>query len=219
MNDIQHDKLVGEFGKGRTLINKNIVHLTKQEFNKNLLGLTIFIFMGVMVIPNYLIKSKRFFLAALYCSNLDMIATVLGFAGGPFDIWKYLYNPSARSYYGFLSSTLINLFALIGVGGASFLGARLNNNIFSGLSRYIIAIVITYLLPGNIIVYILNTFSEYLFKMNITYRLRYSLVIAFGLIFVAAIIAFERFIGGIADVPVESALKYLLKKENLNKLT
>ncbi len=219
MNDIQHDKLVGEFGKGRTLINKNVVHLTKQQINKNLLGLTIFMFVAVIVIPNYLIKYKHFFLASLYCSNLDMVATVIGFGGGPFDIWKYLYNPEARSYYEFVSSTFINLLALIGVGIVCFLDARLNNSIFSGLSRYIIAIVVTYLLPGNFIVYIMNTASEYLFKMNITYYLRYSMVIAFGLLFVIAVIAFERAIGGVADIPVEAALKFLLQKENLNKLT
>lgn len=218
MNDIQHDKLVGEFGRQRTLINKSVVHLTKQEFNKNLLGFTIFIFVIVMVIPNYLIKYKHYFLASLYYSNIDMIATVLGFGGGPFDIWKYLYNPDFRSYYEFVSSTIINLLALIGVGIVCFLDSRLNNNIYSGLSRYIIAIVITYLLPGNFIVYIMNAASEYLFKMNITYRLRYSLVVIFGLVLVAVIIGFERFVGGVADIPIESSLKYLLQKENLNKL-
>ena len=52
MNDIHHDKLVGEFGRQRTIINKNVITLNKQEFNKNLLGLTIFMFVAVMVIPN-----------------------------------------------------------------------------------------------------------------------------------------------------------------------
>ena len=219
MNDIHHDKLVGEFGRQRTIINKNVITLNKQEFNKNLLGLTIFMFVAVMVIPNYLIKYKHFFLASLYCSNLDMLATVLGFGGGPFDIWKYLYNPDPRSYYEFISSTFINLLALVGVGIVCFLDARLNNNIFSGLSRYIIAIVVTYLLPGNLIVYIMNTASEYLFKMNITYYLRYSMVISLGLLFVISIIVCERAIGGVADIPVEDALKFLFQKENLNKLT
>lgn len=218
MNDIHHDNLVDKFGKERTIINKSVTPLTKKEFNKNLLGLTVFIFVGVIVIPHYLIKYKHYFIASLYCSNLDMTAAVLGFGGGPYDIWKHLYNPVDTTYYGFLSSSLINLFALIGVGIVCFLDSRLNKNIFSGLSRYIIAIVVTYLLPGNFIVYIMNTLSEYLFKINITYYLRYSLVIAFGLAVVIIIIGLERLIGGVLEIPLEEGLKILLQKGKLNKL-
>jgi len=218
MNSIHHDRLVGKFGKERTIIHKSVIPLTKKEFNKNLLGLTIFIFVGVIVIPYYFIKYKQYLLASLYCSNLDMTAAVLGFGGGPFDIWKHLYNPADTTYYGFLSSSLINLFALVGVGIVCFLDSRLNKNIFSGLSRYIIAIVVTYLLPGNFIVYIMNTLSEYLFKMNITYYLRYSLVIAFGLAVVVIIIGLERLLGGVVENPLEEGLKILLQKGKLNKL-
>ena len=49
--------------------------------------------------------------------NLDIIATIIGYHGGPVNsfIWTHLYNPSDTTITGYVTSNFINLLALIGV--------------------------------------------------------------------------------------------------------
>lgn len=189
------DMLLSKFDADRTLLyNKEDDSVTRKEFYTNLVGLLIFIIIFVVMIPHYLLKNKVYLFTTLYFSNLDMIATVLGFSGGPYEIWKFLYNPTAVSFFGFLSSTLINYLALIGVGFVCIEYATRHKKLFGGLSMLLIILPITYLLPGNFIVYIMNKVAKYLYNNNISYYLRWIITTIIGFITIVGIIGFERII-------------------------
>ena len=191
----KEDVLLGDFDTERTLLyNKKDDNVTKKEFYSNLFGLFIYIIIFVITIPHVLLRNKLYLITTLYFSNLDMIATVLGFSGGPYEIWKYLYNPTTVTLFGFLSSSLINYLALIGVGFVCIRYAAVKKKIFGGLSMLLIIIPITYLLPGNIIVYIMNEVAKYLYSNNISYYLRWVVTVIIGFITVVGIIGFERII-------------------------
>jgi hypothetical protein len=128
-----------------------------------------------------------------------MLATVVGYEGGPFsNIWRYLYNPSNLTLFGFFSTTLMNYFALL---GATFMVAWQTHKHKSwkrGWSAAFIFLLVTYLLPGNLIVILQNRMAEYLKgSWNIGSNeslLRYALVVGFGLILSVSIILIESVI-------------------------
>ena len=82
----------------------------------------MYIIVIVILIPLLLIKYKLYDILIVYFPNVDMIATVLGYNGGPNifghrNIWLYLYNPGNSTLFGFINKTMINYFALIGATG------------------------------------------------------------------------------------------------------
>jgi hypothetical protein len=194
----EKDTLLTDFDHKRTLMRvedpSKIADLSRPMFTKNLVGLIVYIIVFVIGIPHLLLKNKHYLLATLYFSNLDMVATVLGFSGGPHDIWKYLYNPDATTLFGWSSSTIINYLALIGVGFVCIDYAIKNTNMFGGLAMFLIILPITYLLPGNLIVYTMNNFASHLYHHRVSYYLRWGLSLLIGFITVVSIIGMERLI-------------------------
>ena len=206
------DMLLTKFDDDRTLLNDDTAKsLTQEEFEKNLLGLFIFLVVFVWFVPHILVKNKLYLIATLYFSNLDMIGTVLGFSGGPYEIWKYLYNPAAVTLFGFISSNIINYLALIGVGFVCIEFATRSKKISGGLSMLLVILPITYLLPGNFIVYVMNELEEYLHNNNISYYLRWSLTTLVGFIIVAGIIGFERLVTLLLSPHLERLLHSIYK--------
>ena len=187
------DKLVSNFDIERTIIyNKDNVVLSREELYKNSIGFLIYIVIFVITIPHLLLKNKFYLVAALYFCNLDMIATVLGFSGGPYEIWKYLYNPATSSIIGFVSSTIINYLSLIGVGFVCMKYALTHKNIYRGMAMLFIILPITYLLPGNLIVYIMNNIATILYNKKVTYYIRWLISLVIGFLVVIGIISIER---------------------------
>ena len=137
-----------------------------------------------------------------YIPNVDMIATVLGYHGGPtiFNIenmWQYLYNPSNFTILGFISTTLMNYFALL---GATFIVAWTTYKTRSwkiGWSSAFVFLIMTYLAPGNPIVILQEKFGTYLENhagFGEKSNSHYAAVVMFGLLLVAGIIYAETFI-------------------------
>ena len=189
------DILVTDFDMTRTLFhNKDDHAITTEEFYKNVVGLIIFIVVFVIMIPHFLLKKEWYLFSTLYFSNLDLTATVLGFSGGPYEIWKFLYNPAATTMFGFFSSSLINYLALIGVGFVCIQYATINKRIFGGLSLLLVILPITYLFPGNFIVYLMNSLAKYLYQNNFAYYARWLITVITGLFSVTGIIGLERII-------------------------
>ena len=87
------------------------------NFYKHKIGLFIFILIFIILIPYLLVKYKYFTILSGYFPNVDLIATCLGYHGGPNNslIWKHLYNPADSTYTGYISSNIINFFALLGL--------------------------------------------------------------------------------------------------------
>ena len=185
--------------------NRTILGLYGAQFNdkdlpKYVLGLISFVVIFVVFIPYLMLRnnvSEEIFLA--YVPNVDMLATIVGFDGGPFsNIWRYLYNPSSLTLFGFFSTTLLNYFALL---GATFMVAWQTHKHKSwkrGWSAAFIFLLCTYLIPGNPIVILQNKVAAYL---NVSWgvgsnesHLRYALVVAVGLILAVCIILIESFL-------------------------
>ena len=129
--------------------------------------------------------------------NVDMLGTALGYGGGPNgtgNFWMYLYNPSNFSLIGYLSTTLLCYLALL---GGTFVVAHTTYKRKSwkeGWAICFIWILLTYLIPGNIIVLFQEWFAQHIMK-------RYNLIpesdtvyypVALFGVFVCAIIIFTE---------------------------
>lgn len=208
---MEEDKLLTNFDHGRTFLT-NTGKISSQIALKNILGLALFILIFAVCIPYILIKKTNYVIASLYFSNLDIIAAVIGFSGGPYNIWKYLYNPSALTTLGWSLSNFINLLALIGVAYVCISYAIQKSQMIAGLAMFIIIIPITYLLPSNFIIYAMNKFAKYLHKNKYSHYVKWVLSLITGFIMVIFIIFLEK-------VVIINLLPYLTKLlENLVKM-
>ena len=192
MSNIKRDPLIDDVDKTRSILNESNRALSPELLSKNIFGLIIFLVVFVYVIPHILLKTKHYIFGTLYFSNLDLIATVLGFSGGPYNIWEYLFNPTAETTYGFLSSTVINYLSLMGVGYVCIDYATKHKNLFGGLAMLSIILPITYLLPGNVLVYGMNRIAGALYKMGYGYYMRWFITVISGLLIIISIISTER---------------------------
>ena len=159
-----------------------------------ILGFIIYFIIFVLMIPYYLIKTARYEILAGYLPNLDLIATVIGYHGGPFNLflWKHLYNPADTTIIGYISSNLINYFALLGVTYIIAFYTFKLNDIEKGWTRAFIMLPMTYFIPGNIIIYYMNMFGNYLNNyFNDFNRNHYFITIIFGLLLTTFFILIE----------------------------
>jgi len=189
-----------EIEKKRSVLGLYDASFNDKDLHKYTFGIIFYIVIFVVLVPYLMLHnnvSEEVFLA--YVPNVDMLATVVGYEGGPFsNIWRYLYNPSNLTLFGFFSTTLMNYFALL---GATFMVAWHTHKYKSwkrGWSAAFIFLLVTYLLPGNLIVILQNGLADYLKgSWNIGSNeslLRYALVVGFGLILSVFIILFESVI-------------------------
>ena len=164
------------------------------DFYKHNIGLLIYILIFIILIPYLLIKYKYFAILLGYFPNVDLIATCLGYHGGPNNsfIWKHLYNPADSTYTGYISSNIINLFALLGVTFTIAYYTFQKKSIYSGWARAFIMLPLTYFLPSNIIIYYMNILGIYLNKFYSSKSIiHYLLVLFFGLLIASGFILIE----------------------------
>lgn len=190
MNDIEKDTV-------KYLATKRIVlhnSLDKTAREKLIYGFILYFLIFIILIPIILVKYKYFEILAVYFPNLDLIATVLGYHGGPYNtnIWRHLYNPANVSLEGYISSNTINFFALLGVTYIIAYYTFINKNIYVGWSRAFIMLPLTYFIPSNFIILYMNKFGVYLNKFFENKELlHYILNILFGFCLIVLIIIFE----------------------------
>ena len=181
------------------------------EYTKHTIGFLLYIVIFVILIPYLLIKHNYFNILSAYFPNLDLIATILGYHGGPLNssIWTHLYNPVDSTVTGYLTSNIINLFALLGVTYIIAYYTFITKNINKGWSRIFIMLPMTYFIPSNIIVYIMDMIGNYLnpFLLNES-LLHYLIVVIFGLIIAVGFILVES---KLIDVLVPYIVKLLTK--------
>jgi len=201
MSKSEHDKNSADtIEHKRTILGLYDKPLNKKETLKYAFGLILYVIIFVMAIPYLMLHNnipEEIFLA--YIPNVDMLATVLGYEGGPFsNIWRYLYNPSNLTLFGFFSTTLMNYFALL---GGTFMVAWQTHKHKSwkrGWSAAFIFLLMTYLIPGNVIVILQNRVANYLNEHwsigSNEAMLRYILVVLFGLILSVSIIFTESLV-------------------------
>jgi hypothetical protein len=198
--ETQENNNLKEFEEKRSVINTNSTLPTYDNIPKYSLGLILYMLIFIFIIPYiaYEHKVRDEYLFA-YIANVDMIATVLGYNGGPgYNIWRYLYNPNNTTLFGFFSTSLINYAALLGATLLIALSTYQKNSWYYGWSGAFIFLILTYLLPGNFIVLFQDYVEKYLeSKFNIGKEfglIRYLIIVAAGLIFCVSIILLEALI-------------------------
>jgi len=161
------------------------------------LGLIIYIIIFAILIPYILIRHGMINMLAAYFPNLDILATVLGYRGGPpndflNDLWLYLYNPATEKLFGFFSTNLINYLALLGLTFTVAYSTYKFKSISRGWSRAFFMIILTYLIPGHFIVKAQDSFGDILSSTLRTDSLpHYVVVVLFGLLITLGIIGVE----------------------------
>ena len=141
---------------------------------KDVIGFILFFIIFIIAVPIILFKYKLFNVIEVYLPNVDLIANLLTWVGGPYDIWKQLYTPTATpswqsggvSFVNFSTEVLINYIALLGL---TFIVARESvrkENIFEGWSFAFIMVIITYLLPVPLVNMIMHKINDTFKKMN-----------------------------------------------------
>ena len=193
--------------------NRTIIPLTNVDGDKfkTYIGFMLYSIIFVILIPHILIKNNDWNILAAYFPNLDLIATVLGYHGGPMNtfIWKHLYNPMNTTLMGYVSSTLINYIALLGLTYTIAYYTYKYKNIYKGWARAFIMLPMTYFLPSNIIIYIMNMFGKYL---NVILQsnsiLHYLITCIIGFILVICFILLEA-------LAIENISPYIVNIMNL----
>lgn len=156
------------------------------RFYKSLFGFIVYVSVFVVALPLLLLRGKYYTLLEAYLPNVDMVATVLSFIGGPSFIWRDLYVPTPYTQAQLYYQTFCNFLALCGL---TFLVSRetfLSKSIAKGWSIAFVMILTTYLLPGQFI-------SKYLEMAYSKVPSRYASVL-FGTLIIAVIVGFERFL-------------------------
>ena len=180
---MDHPKYLGEERTIFSLNDKNV------DYVKHYIGLIIYIVLFVIGIPYFLVSYGFWGILSAYFPNLDMIAIIIGYHGGPVEsfLWTHLYNPSDTTITGYISSNLINLFALLGVMFVIIHFALSSKSIFSTAARAAIMLPMTYFIPGNFIVYLMNKFGKYLNRFYMSKSIQHYLLVLLVGFFIALI--------------------------------
>ena len=146
--------------------NKGIIEIDetikkKININREIVGIVTYIFFFVIIIPVLLYKYKYYLLLEGYLPNLDLIANVLSWNGGPGNIWDNLYPSAAISTYGFISQSFVNYIALIGLTYIIAREVKLTGSIIKGWSIGFVMLLMTYLLPSNLVTHLMNLLKNY----------------------------------------------------------
>ena len=163
----------------KVLSNKKDKH--EEDFSKHMIGFITFIVIFVVIIPIILYNMRNYNFLEVYLPNVDLIANILTWAGGPNDIWMNLYRDDAN-LSNFTTQTIINYIALLGV---TFLVARetkKSNNIFTGWSMAFVMLLCTYLLPGDVVTWFMKKTNAYLLSLNINNFSSYIVTILIGVL-------------------------------------
>ena len=159
--------------KSKNVETKDIDEMVHSEI-KDIIGFILFFIIFIIVVPVILYKYQLFTILEVYLPNVDLIANLLTWVGGPNDIWKKLYTstvaPSWKSggetFLNFTTEILINYIALLGL---TFIVARESvrqRNVFEGWSFAFIMVIITYLLPVPVVNLVMGKANDALKKMK-----------------------------------------------------
>lgn len=171
--------------------------LSFDELKTNTIGLVIYYIVFVFSIPYYLYHNNQMKFLQFYIPNLNIIANILSFDGGPsqFKLFNELYKPIPNTIYSYISSTIINYISLLGITYMIARETKIKNNIFAGWSIGFITLLITYLLANQFI----SEFMEIVYNVFISFGVRNKSLLwlysaFFGLLFTYGIIQTETYL-------------------------
>ena len=117
---------------------------------KTIIGFVTFILISLVIIPELLLRMNLKKLLPIYLPNVDMVATILSWYGGPYNIWNDLYNEYAEDYMSYISQTSINWIALIGMIYVIVDISRVEG-MYVGWTYGLVMSLCSYLLPSRIL--------------------------------------------------------------------
>jgi len=168
-----------------------------EMFNKKkaIFGFLIYFFVFVLIIPYTLYRLGYYTILEAYLPNVDLIANVLTWHGGPYELWKNLYLPTPLTIYGFTSQVLINYMALLGLTFLVSRETKRTGSIKKGWSLAFIMLLMTYLIPSPLVSFVMNKLYIY-FKNNllISHDVLYTLTTLCGTLLTILIIVTEGYI-------------------------
>lgn len=171
---------------------KNKEKLSPKENFKYTIGLIIFLFIFVLIIPYILYRFNLITILLVYFLNIDLVATMVGSIESPIhDYFRYLYSDSTP-FIGYLSQTIISLIVL----GAVFLivaGRTKFSNLGVALIRYLFTILITFLAPNRFISQIMHNTYIFLKDKQLFNNLAPYLATIPAFLLIYLIILFEAF--------------------------
>ena len=179
---------------------------------KFFVGFFSYVIIFVMCFPYLLYKFQYFNVLGAYMPNLDLIANILTWKGGPFDIWKFLYPLPVVTFYGYTSQTLINYLSLLGVTFLVSKETKRTNSIHKGWSIALIMLLMTYLLPGRAVSWTMDNIYEIIKKnYNIHPSVILSLTTLFGALITILIILSEAILLRSYKTNLGNIANYILK--------
>jgi hypothetical protein len=171
---------------------KNKEKLSSKENFKYTIGLIIFLFIFVLIIPYILYRFNLITILLVYFLNIDLLATMVGSIETPIhDYFRYLYSDSTP-LIGYLSQTIITLIVL----GAVFLivaSRTRSSNLGVALIRYLFTILITFLAPNRFISQIMHNTYIFLKDKQLFNNLAPYLATIPAFLLIYLIILFEAF--------------------------
>jgi len=200
----------------------NLHHEKKNQINvdikKTVVGFILFFIIFVILIPVILFKSQMYGILEAYIPNIDLIATVISWHGGPLKVWDHLYPPTPLTIYGFYSQTIINYIALLGLTYIITRETQRTGSMARGWSMAFIMLLMTYLLPGQFISWIMDKTNDLIsnyFEFNLISS--NSIVVIIGFFIAATIIASEAHILHNFKKNLEHVAKKIMNIPNLLK--
>lgn len=159
--DIKKHEKEGEKERDPLLLQKNTV-VREIKFANALIGFILFISIIVIFLPIVFCKLKYASLLKAWMPNVDLIANVLTWWRGPFDIFGHLYPQLPTTFFSLASQTSINYLALLGLTYVVIAKAIKHNNIHAGWGDAFVMLILTYLVPTRIVIEIMEKLHVYI---------------------------------------------------------
>ncbi len=194
-------------------VDKSHKHKYTTNISKVIFGFIVFLVIFMIIIPLLLLKNKQYNLLEAYMPNIDLIATVITWHGGIYNIWEHLYPPTPLTIYGFSSQTFINYMALLGLTYIVIRETKRTNSIIKGWAFAFVMLLMTYLLPSQVISYTMDNISELLNQSNLS-RI---LVLISGFLVTGLIIMSEAYVLENYKTQIENVVQKILNIPKLLK--
>ncbi len=152
-----------------------------EDLSKYVIGFITFIVFFIVIIPIILYNRRYYNFLEVYLPNVDLIANILTWAGGPDNIWTNLYRDDTN-LSNFTTRTIINYIALLGITFIVARETKKSNNIFTGWSMAFVMLLCTYLLPGKVVTWFMKRTNTYLLSLNINNFSSYIVTILIGVL-------------------------------------
>ena len=209
-----------EFQYTQNIVNLN-THTKKHisvDVQKSLLGFLIFVGIFLITIPYILFRHSYYSILEAYLPNVDLIANILTWHGGPYELWAHLYPPSPLTLFGFTSQTLINYMALLGLTYIVARETARTDSVKKGWSLAFVMLLLTYLLPGQFVSWIMDKTYNFIKKTTDISTIDIdSIVVSIGSLLTITIILGEVFILHTYRKNLEHIAKNILKFPKLMK--